>query len=285
MMTNVLLGAYPDVFKAGAASAGVPFGCFAGPDSWNTACANGNITRTPQQWGDLVRAAFPGYTGARPRIQLWHGDNDDILRVHNFDEEIKQWTNVLGVSQTPTSTEANTPRAPWIRTRYGTRVEAIREPDQGHNLQFVETEAVRFLGLDSTTTPPPPPSGAALVGAQSGRCLDVVGANQTNGARAQVRDCNSQANQRWTSTGARELRVYAGKCLDTVAGGTAPGTAVQIWDCTGAAGQQWSVNANGTVTSGSSGLCLDVANQGVANGSRVALWTCNGQANQRWSRV
>ena len=26
MMTNVLLGAYPDVFKAGAAFAGVPFG-------------------------------------------------------------------------------------------------------------------------------------------------------------------------------------------------------------------------------------------------------------------
>ena len=41
MMTNVLFGSYPDVFKAGAAYAGVPFACFAqGPvDSlgWNRA--------------------------------------------------------------------------------------------------------------------------------------------------------------------------------------------------------------------------------------------------------
>ena len=32
MMTNVLLGDYPDVFKAGAAFMGVPFGCFATTD-------------------------------------------------------------------------------------------------------------------------------------------------------------------------------------------------------------------------------------------------------------
>ena len=286
MMTQVLLGAYPDVFAAGAASAGVPFGCFAGPDSWNTPCANCQISKTPQQWGDQVRAAFPGYTGARPRIQLWHGSNDDIVSPRNFDEAIKQWTNVLSVSQTPTSTEANTPRAPWVRTRYGTRVEAIRETDQGHNLQFLETEAIHFLGLDSTTTQPPTPvpGGNAFVGAQSGRCLDVTGASQTNGARAQLWDCNAQTNQRWTVTAASELRVYGNKCLDTAGSSTAAGAAVQIWDCAGQASQRWNVNANGTITSAASGLCLDVTSQGVANGSQIALWTCNGQANQRWTR-
>ncbi len=68
MMTNVLLGDYPDVFKAGAAFMGVPFACFATTDgsSWNSACANGQISKTPQQWGDLVRGAFPGYSGAAP---------------------------------------------------------------------------------------------------------------------------------------------------------------------------------------------------------------------------
>jgi acetylxylan esterase len=41
MMTNVLVGAYPDVFAAGSAFAGVAFGCFAenGYDVWNSACA------------------------------------------------------------------------------------------------------------------------------------------------------------------------------------------------------------------------------------------------------
>ncbi|KIJ24592.1 carbohydrate esterase family 1 protein, partial [Sphaerobolus stellatus SS14] len=36
MMTNVLIGVYPDVFKGGLAFSSVPFGCFAGPNAWNT---------------------------------------------------------------------------------------------------------------------------------------------------------------------------------------------------------------------------------------------------------
>ena len=131
MMTNVLLGAYPDVFKAGAAFAGVPFGCFAvNPDAlrWSNACATGTVTHTAQEWGDLVRNAYPGYTGSRPRMQLWHGANDEILNYVNFGEEIKQWTNVQGLSQTPTSDRH--PAVGWTRTRYGSSGEAPRRGDQ-----------------------------------------------------------------------------------------------------------------------------------------------------------
>ncbi|WP_433718015.1 extracellular catalytic domain type 1 short-chain-length polyhydroxyalkanoate depolymerase [Actinoplanes sp. CA-051413] len=167
MMTNVLLGDYPDVFRAGAAFMGVPFGCFATTDgsSWNSACANGQITKTPQAWGDLVRSAYPGYTGARPRMQVWHGVNDDTLRYPNFAEEIKQWTNVHGVSQTPVLTDS--PQSGWTRTRYGSTsaqppVEAISVANTGHNLpqSGMAERAVTFLGLDSTTVPPSstPPS-------------------------------------------------------------------------------------------------------------------------------
>jgi acetylxylan esterase len=168
MMTNVLLGDYPDVFKAGAAFAGVPFGCFATTDGsmWNSQCANGQITRTPQQWGDLVRGAFPGYTGARPRMQLWHGTADDTLRYPNFNEEIKQWTNVLGVSQTPASTDS--PQASWTRTRYGgsgtmAPVEAISIANGPHNIlsSGMAARAIAFFGLDTggpTSGPPSSPS-------------------------------------------------------------------------------------------------------------------------------
>jgi acetylxylan esterase len=159
MMTNVLLGSYPDVFKAGSAFAGVPFGCYAGAvDSygWSSTCATGKVTKTAAEWGDLVRAAYPGYSGPRPRMQLWHGTTDDILNYINFGEEIKQWTNVLGVSQTPTSTEANTPQSPWTRTRYANsagvvQVEAISEQGQPHNLVVKADLAMVWLGLDKTT--------------------------------------------------------------------------------------------------------------------------------------
>jgi acetylxylan esterase len=54
MMTNVLLGAYPDVFKAGSALAGVPYGCFAGSGMWNNACANGQLIKTAAEWVSLL---------------------------------------------------------------------------------------------------------------------------------------------------------------------------------------------------------------------------------------
>jgi len=73
MMTQVLAGAYPDLFQAGAAFAGVPYACFAGSGMWNSQCANGQLSKTAQQWGDLVRSGYPGYSGPRPRLQLWHG--------------------------------------------------------------------------------------------------------------------------------------------------------------------------------------------------------------------
>ena len=169
MMTNVLLGDYPDVFKAGAAFMGVPFGCFAASAGdptnpanqagWNSTCSSGQSIKTAQQWGDLVRAAYPGYTGARPRMQVFHGTTDTTLSYPNFGEEIKQWTNVLGVSQTASMTD--TPQSGWTRTRYGgtgvnAPVEGISVSGVGHNLPLSGQAllAIKFFGLDSSVQQP-----------------------------------------------------------------------------------------------------------------------------------
>jgi acetylxylan esterase len=162
MMTEVLLADYPDVFAAGAAFAGVPASCFATTDgsSWNSQCAQGQIDRTPQQWGDLVRAAYPGYTGTRPRVQLWHGTNDETLNYNNFREAVEQWTNVHGLSQTPTFTD--TPQSGYTRTRYGSsggqaQVEAISMSGVSHNLPVNAAEAIRFFGITAAPDPDPDP--------------------------------------------------------------------------------------------------------------------------------
>ncbi|HEV8555113.1 MAG TPA: PHB depolymerase family esterase [Actinophytocola sp.] len=180
MMTNVLLGDYPDVFKAGAAFSGVPATCFATTNGseWNNECSNGRIIRTAQQWGDAARGMDPGYTGPRPRMQLFHGTNDNILFFPNWGEEVKQWTNVLGVSQTP-SFQDTTPSG-WTRTRYGgtgtqAPVEGIVVQGGGHNLPMagMAAMAVAFFGLNTsippsstttttTTTGTPPPAGCRV---------------------------------------------------------------------------------------------------------------------------
>ena len=169
MMTNVMLADYPDVFKAGAAFMGVPDTCFtasagdptnpANQAGWNSTCANGQSIKTAQQWGDLARGAFPGYSGARPRMQVWHGTADPTLNYANFGEEIKQWTNVLGVSQTPSFTD--TPQSGWTRTRYGSTgiggpVEGISISGAGHTLPLSgqAAMAIQFFGLDGSVVQP-----------------------------------------------------------------------------------------------------------------------------------
>jgi poly(hydroxyalkanoate) depolymerase family esterase len=164
MMTNHLLAVYPDVFRAGAAFMGVPFNCFANAADYppgSSRCTGGSMDRTPQQWGDAVRQAYPGYTGPRPPVQLWHGTNDTLVPYSLLQESIEQWTNVFGLSQAPTSTD--TPRSGWNRRRYAdasgsVRVEAYSIQGAGHSLPAagMAAEAVAFFGLTGTTPTTPP---------------------------------------------------------------------------------------------------------------------------------
>ncbi|MGW4641342.1 lectin, partial [Sphaerisporangium sp. NPDC004334] len=139
--------------------------------------------------------------------------------------------------------------------------------------------------LNGSTSTPPPSGGGAIKSAQSGRCVDVAGASQTNGTQAQIWDCNGQSNQQWSSTSSSELRVYGSKCLDVNGGGTADGANVIIWDCNGQNNQKWRFNSDGTITAIGANKCLDVYNNGTANGTKLVIWSCNGGSNQRWTRT
>lgn len=221
MMTEVLLATYPDVFAAGSAFSGVPATCFAttspppGTASqapWNSDCSGGRRVLTGQQWGDLARAAYPGYTGARPRVQLWHGSEDTTLSYVNFAEAIKQWTNVLGVSATPASTDS--PASGQTRTRYGATgdrapVEAISLQGVGHNLPVDAAAAIHFFGLDTTSTPSPTtpvpttpaPTTPAPTPTSSGACTVTYSVNQWNtGFTANITVRSAVALNGWTLT-------------------------------------------------------------------------------------
>jgi endo-1,4-beta-xylanase len=108
----------------------------------------------------------------------------------------------------------------------------------------------------SPTTTPTSNGGRRVVGAQSGRCIDVPNSSRTNGTRVQLYDCNGQSNQSWTYTSGRQLTVFGSLCLD--AAGSGNGSAIQIYSCNGQTNQQWLVDSNGTITGVQSGRCLDV---------------------------
>ncbi|MBF0689456.1 MAG: PHB depolymerase family esterase [Cellulomonas sp.] len=167
MTTQLVLAEYPDVFAAGAAFAGVPATCFstggAKPGTtaqagWNSDCAQGRRILSAQQWGDLARATYPGYSGTRPRVQLWHGSNDETLSSQNHTEAVKQWTNVMGISSTPASTETigNRTRARYGGTGTQAPLEANLLQGVSHNLPVDAAAAIAFFGLDQTSTTPTP---------------------------------------------------------------------------------------------------------------------------------
>jgi acetylxylan esterase len=164
MMTQALLAVYPDVFKAGSSFAGVAAGCWSAgwsaSSNWGGTCAGGNYTQTAQQWGDLVRGMYPGYTGHRPRVQLFHGDADSIINYKNYGESIKEWTNVLGLATSPTSTDTGltlgshqATRQKWQNSCGYVVLDGFTSLGGDHgpsDALFVSTYVIPFLGLDKT---------------------------------------------------------------------------------------------------------------------------------------
>jgi len=151
-MTNVLAGVYPDLFKGGAVFAGVALGCLttSAPTNPPDPCANGQKIQSADVWGARVRQAYSGYSGPYPKMQIWHGTADPILQYNNFQEELKQWTNVHGLSITPAQTLSNTPKSGWTKTVYGNgQVQGFSGQGSGHGLPESGTEstAIDFFGL------------------------------------------------------------------------------------------------------------------------------------------
>ncbi|CAN94347.1 hypothetical protein predicted by Glimmer/Critica [Sorangium cellulosum So ce56] len=184
-MTNALLAAYPDVFAGGSVLAGVPAGAWTGGNAygWMTPPA-----RTATEWGDIVRKANPGFTGARPRVQLWHGTADTTLNYEpNYKAEIAQWMDVFGFGHSDSKTSIFMgSQDTWHRYSYtnaaGTLLlEANYAEGAPHDLsgRGLWKDVVRFFGLDMD---PPPPGDGAGGGDGTGGSDTSTGGGSASGA-------------------------------------------------------------------------------------------------------
>lgn len=112
-MTAVMLATYPEVFAAGAIVAGLPYKSATGMRQALESMFRVKV-REPREWGDLVRAASP-HRGPWPRVSVWHGGADTVVKPKNAEELLKQWTDVHGLSTRPSRTETvdGYPRHVW----------------------------------------------------------------------------------------------------------------------------------------------------------------------------
>jgi poly(hydroxyalkanoate) depolymerase family esterase len=110
LFTSVMLATYPDVFRAGAIVAGGPYKCgdegaiAVGIDGNKSPvrggnCVDGSVDESAQEWGDRARSGYPGYTGPKPRVSVWHGTGDTMVSPKNLMELVEQWTAFHGVDQ------------------------------------------------------------------------------------------------------------------------------------------------------------------------------------------
>ena len=311
MMTDEMLALYPDIFKAGAAYMGVPFDCFANAADYppgTSKCTSGNMVRTAQQWGDEVRAAYPGYNGPRPPIQLWHGTADTLVPYQLLQEDIKQWTNVFGLSQTPTSTD--TPQPGWNRSRFADSsgevdVEAYSIQGAGHVLPQagMAAYAIHFFGLDGSsgggdTSPPSVPSNLAVSGVTGSSVSLSWSPSTDNVAVAGYRvyrngvQAGTTSGTTFTDTGlsAATQYTYAVAAYDAAGNVSAQSSGVAATTSSGGGGGTGCTAAYSVTSQWGTGFTANVTvtNHGTAasTGWKVSwTWGGNQQISNVWNGV
>jgi MYXO-CTERM domain-containing protein len=261
MMTELLLALYPDVYKAGCAFAGVPAGC---SNEFDGSGLCGLPAQTAQQWGDRVRAMDSGYSGHRPRVQLFHGDADGTITYKNLAEAIKEWTNVLALPTTPTSTASGlklgthqATRQSWANSCGYVVLDALTSVGGDHgpsDALFQANFVLPFLGLDSQTA----------VNAAVDPEIQQCGGGGTGDAGAGGGPGSGGATGAGGSTTARDGGLGgrdAGTGTGTGGGGGSGGS-------TGSGGNGGSVPSGGnTATGGSAGGNGGTSSKGGATGS------------------
>jgi poly(hydroxyalkanoate) depolymerase family esterase len=138
-MASVMLATYPEVFAGGAIIAGLPYGCASNVqqafEAMFTAQGHG-----AQALGDRVRAASR-HRGPWPKISVWHGTCDPIVKPSNGDDIIRQWTNVHGLSESPSHEEFSQgcTRRVWRDANGKAVVEAFSISGMAHGVPLATT--------------------------------------------------------------------------------------------------------------------------------------------------
>ena len=138
-MATVMLATYPEVFAGGAIIAGLPYGCASNVRQAFEAmfAEQGHAARA---LGNTVRAASR-HRGPWPKISVWHGASDPIVKPSNGEDIIRQWSNVHGLSETPSYREliGGHTRRIWSDANGEARIEAFTLRGMAHGVPLATT--------------------------------------------------------------------------------------------------------------------------------------------------
>jgi feruloyl esterase len=138
-MASVMLATYPEVFAGGAIIAGLPYGCASNVQQAFEAMFT-EQRHNSQALGDRVRAASR-HRGPWPKISVWHGTSDPIVKPSNCEDIIQQWTDVHGLSGNPSYQEliGGHTRRIWSDTNGEALIEAFTIRGMAHGAPLATT--------------------------------------------------------------------------------------------------------------------------------------------------
>jgi feruloyl esterase len=138
-MASVMLATYPEVFAGGAIIAGLPYGCANNVQQAFEAMFT-EQGHAAQVLGDRVRAASR-HLGPWPKISVWHGTSDPIVKPLNGEDIIRQWTNLHGLSDSPSYQEliGSHTRRTWNDADGGALIEAFSISGMAHGVPLAIT--------------------------------------------------------------------------------------------------------------------------------------------------
>ncbi len=133
-MASVMLATYPDVYAGGAIIAGLPYGC-AGSLQEALQAMFSEQSPSARALGDSVRAAS-AHHGPWPRISVWHGSADPMVKPSNGEHIVRQWANVHGLSDSPARVEtiAGHTRRVWNNANGHAVIEAFSIAGMAHGV-------------------------------------------------------------------------------------------------------------------------------------------------------
>ena len=138
-MASVMLATYPELFAGGAIIAGLPYGCASNVQQAFEAMFT-EQGHAAQALGDRVRAASR-HRGPWPKLSVWHGTSDPIVKPINSEDIIRQWTNVHGLSDAPSYQESigRHTRRVWNDANGMALIEAFSISGMSHGVPLATT--------------------------------------------------------------------------------------------------------------------------------------------------
>jgi poly(hydroxyalkanoate) depolymerase family esterase len=92
-MSSIMVAVFPEVFDKGGVIGGGPYKSAESVIKAGSSML-GIVSKSPEEWGNLVKEQNPGYKGTYPELVVFHGGLDPVVSTNNANQLIKQWVNI-----------------------------------------------------------------------------------------------------------------------------------------------------------------------------------------------